>query len=50
MRSCGSALVPGDETERREEREEEAPMSLPSIQMTEAIHPLGQSGANEKLN
>ncbi len=44
------AFVAGDETQRHEEREDEVSVSLPSIQMTDAIHPLGHSGANEKLN
>jgi ATP-dependent Lon protease len=44
------ALVTGDELQRHEEREEEASVSLPSIQMTEAIHPLEHLNANEKLN
>jgi len=44
------ALVTGDELQRHEEREEEASVSLPSIQMTEAIHPLEHRNANEKLN
>jgi ATP-dependent Lon protease len=44
------AFVADDETQRREVCEEEASMSLPPIQMTEAIHPLGHSSANEKLN
>ncbi|MGZ6290650.1 MAG: endopeptidase La [Syntrophales bacterium] len=44
------AFVARDETQRLEEREEEASMSLPPIQMTEVIHPLGHSSANEKLN
>ncbi|MGZ6249882.1 MAG: endopeptidase La [Syntrophales bacterium] len=44
------AFVAADETQRREVCEEEAPVSLPSIQMTEAIHPLGHSSANGKLN
>ncbi|MGA2330683.1 MAG: endopeptidase La [Syntrophales bacterium] len=44
------AFVAGDETRRHEERDEEASVSLPSIQMTEAIHPLEHLNANEKLN
>jgi hypothetical protein len=44
------ALVTGDELQRHEEREEEASVSLPSIQVTEAIHPLEHLNANEKLN
>jgi len=44
------ALVAVDELQRHEEREEEASVSLPSIQMTEAIHPLEHLNANEKLN
>ena len=44
------ALVTDDELQRHEEREEEASVSLPSIQMTEAIHPLEHRNANEKLN
>ncbi len=44
------AFVAADETQRREKLEEEASVSLPSIQITEAIHPLGHSSANEKLN
>ena len=44
------ALVTGDELQRHEEPEEEASVSLPSIQMTEAIHPLEHRNANEKLN
>ena len=44
------ALVAADELQRHEEREEEASVSLPSIQMTEAIHPLEHRNANEKLN
>ncbi|HEX7535295.1 MAG TPA: S16 family serine protease, partial [Syntrophales bacterium] len=44
------AFVAADETQRREKLEEEASASLPSLQMTEAIHPLGHSSANEKLN
>jgi ATP-dependent Lon protease len=41
------ALVAGEELQMREE---EASVSLPSIQMTEAIHPLEHLNANEKLN
>ena len=41
------ALVTGEELQIREE---EASVSLPSIQMTEAIHPLEHLNANEKLN
>ena len=44
------ALVTGDELQGHEEHEEEASVSLPSIQMTEAIHPLEHLNANEKLN
>jgi ATP-dependent Lon protease len=44
------ALVAVDELQRHEEREEQASVSLPSIQMTEAIHPLEHRNANEKLN
>ena len=44
------AFVAGDEMQRYEEREEEASVSVPSIQMTEAIHPLEHRNANEKLN
>ena len=41
------ALVTGEELQIREE---EASVSLPSIQMTEAVHPLEHLNANEKLN
>jgi ATP-dependent Lon protease len=44
------AFVAADEKQRHEKHEDEVSVSLPSIQMTDAIHPLGQSGANEKLN
>ncbi|MGZ6224152.1 MAG: endopeptidase La [Syntrophales bacterium] len=44
------AFVAADETQKREVCEEEASVSLPPIQMTEAIHPLGHSSANGKLN
>jgi ATP-dependent Lon protease len=44
------AFVADDELQMHAEREEEASVSLPSIQITEAIHPLGRSSANEKLN
>ncbi len=44
------AFVAGDEMQRYEEREEEASVSVPSIKMTEAIHPLEHRNANEKLN
>jgi hypothetical protein len=44
------ALVAGGELQRHEGREEEASVSLPSIQMTEVIHPLEHLNANEKLN
>ena len=44
------ALVSRDELARSENREEDAPISRPPIQMTETIHPLGHSSANEKLN
>jgi ATP-dependent Lon protease len=44
------AFVAGDEKQRHEEHEDGVSVSLPSIQMTDTIHPLGHSGANEKLN
>jgi ATP-dependent Lon protease len=44
------ALIPSDEIVRHEKREEEASVSPPSIQMTEAIHPLEHRNVNEKLN
>jgi ATP-dependent Lon protease len=44
------ALVTGDELQRHEKREEEVSVSPPSIQMTEAIHPLEHRNVNEKLN
>jgi ATP-dependent Lon protease len=44
------ALVSGDELKRHKDREEETPVSRPSIQMTETIHPLEHGNANEKLN
>jgi ATP-dependent Lon protease len=44
------AFVADDELQRHEEREEEASVRLPSIEMTEVIHPLEHLNANEKLN
>ncbi len=44
------ALVTGDELARHKNHDEGTPISLPSIQITETIHPLERGNANEKLN
>jgi ATP-dependent Lon protease len=44
------ALVTGDELARHKNNDEGTPISLPSIQITETIHPLERGNANEKLN
>jgi ATP-dependent Lon protease len=45
-----AALVSGNELERHADREEDTSIGRPSIQITETIHPLAHSNANEKLN